>query len=255
MTNTNQLQSVLFFDGQGTFIDCGSNIDLRETSFTIEFWAKRNTVNQTDLVVEQGSITGGHELHVGFRNNNMFTLAFFGDDLNTTDRYTDGNWHHWSCLYDRDRQHQGIVYDGNLIATRDSGIYQGSGNFYIGSRQGTQDFFDGVITELRLWNDIRTASEIQSNMNERLTGKEKGLIAYWPLDEGEGNLAKDRAKNGHNGTIASPTWKQMEVPIQPASHKESLGTGLQDYAYWYRWKQSLPQSSDSESFRRGRIWS
>lgn len=35
---------------------------------------------------------------------------------------------------------------------------------------------------------------------------------------------------------------------------QSLGTGLEDYGYWYRWKQSLPKQTDSKTFRRGRIW-
>jgi hypothetical protein len=33
-----------------------------------------------------------------------------------------------------------------------------------------------------------------------------GLVAYWPLDEGNGTLADDESGNGHNGIIAGPMW-------------------------------------------------
>ena len=33
-----------------------------------------------------------------------------------------------------------------------------------------------------------------------------GLVAYWPLDEGNGTLAGDQSGNGHNGIITGPMW-------------------------------------------------
>ncbi len=34
-----------------------------------------------------------------------------------------------------------------------------------------------------------------------------GLVAHWPLDEGDGNVAHDASGNGHDGTLdGDPTW-------------------------------------------------
>lgn len=39
-----------------------------------------------------------------------------------------------------------------------------------------------VFDEIRIWNIARTAEEIKGNENEKLTGKEEGLIAYWDFN-------------------------------------------------------------------------
>jgi hypothetical protein len=38
---------------------------------------------------------------------------------------------------------------------------------------------------------VRTAAEIASTMNQRLTGKEPGLVGYCRFDEGSGLSAAD----------------------------------------------------------------
>ena len=38
--------------------------------------------------------------------------------------------------------------------------------------------------------------------------EEKGLIAYWPFDEGSGNTAKDVSGKGHNGTIYGAKYEK-----------------------------------------------
>lgn len=35
---------------------------------------------------------------------------------------------------------------------------------------------------------------------------EKRLVAYWPMDEGEGDVIKDESGSGHDGTIKGATW-------------------------------------------------
>lgn len=54
--------------------------------------------------------------------------------------------------------------------------------------------------------------------------------------------------------VASPLKQQAAEP--PAKEDAVLhATGLEDYGYWLRWKQSLPaMSGDGKPFRRGIIW-
>jgi hypothetical protein len=41
---------------------------------------------------------------------------------------------------------------------------------------------DGLLDEVRAWNDIRTSTEISDNYNKRLAGTETGLVAYYPFE-------------------------------------------------------------------------
>ncbi|NER19432.1 MAG: LamG domain-containing protein [Symploca sp. SIO1C2] len=211
-----KLPSVLTFDGKDDFIDCGSGINLTNTSFTIEFWAKRQTVGKWHMIVFQGEQQKHQGLHIGFRNSDVFTLAFYGDDLNTG-QYTDSDWHHWSCVYNHERQQQIIYCDGELEACRQPANYQGTGNLYIGALKGTSAFFEGQLADLRIWQGVRTPQEIQDAMNSRLTGNESGLLAYWPLDEGKGTTITDKTGNGNDGKITGAVWEKMEIPFEDAA--------------------------------------
>ena len=57
--------------------------------------------------------------------------------------------------------------------------------FTVGARlnNGTaKDFFDGVLDEVRVWNDVRTPSEVDTYMDTELTGTESNLMAYYPFE-------------------------------------------------------------------------
>jgi hypothetical protein len=55
-----------------------------------------------------------------------------------------------------------------------------------------------MIDEVRIWNVVRTPDEIQSYIRQPLTGKEKGLLGYWPFDDA---TAKDRTDNEIDGAF------------------------------------------------------
>jgi hypothetical protein len=60
------------------------------------------------------------------------------------------------------------------------------------------EYFHGDIDEIRIWNVARTPEQLRAAMNERLSGKEPGLVAYWPFDDG---TPRDLTGNGNNGAI------------------------------------------------------
>ncbi|HND55657.1 MAG TPA: hypothetical protein PLV92_24750, partial [Pirellulaceae bacterium] len=71
--------------------------------------------------------------------------------------------------------------------------------------------FQGQLDDLRVWNGVRSASEIQSNMLTRFTGAESGLIGLWDFEEGAGSTVTDRTASHYNGSFSSPapTWTAL----------------------------------------------
>lgn len=51
----------------------------------------------------------------------------------------------------------------------------------IHSVSGADELYDGWIVDVRIWNVIRTGTEITNNKYIRLTGSETGLAAYYPF--------------------------------------------------------------------------
>ena len=62
-------------------------------------------------------------------------------------------------------------------------------------------YFKGELDEIRIWNSVRSQSQIQDYMCRTLENplNETNLIGYWRLDEGSGQVAHDLS--GHNHTV------------------------------------------------------
>ena len=74
-----------------------------------------------------------------------------------------------------------------------------AGVLRIGMSPPTSDeFFNGFLDEIRIWNTARTQAEIQTTMNTTLAGNEPGLVGYWNFDDGTAN---DLSPNGNYGTL------------------------------------------------------
>lgn len=87
--------------------------------------------------------------------------------------------------------------------------------FWIGYSYDTPRYFDGDISECRIWNRILTAEEIQAKDHfYYTTPQSEGLVAYWKFDEGQGINVTDYA-NGNNLTANKElTWKAVELPAK-----------------------------------------
>ncbi|MBK7827372.1 LamG domain-containing protein [Nannocystis sp.] len=170
----------LVFDGDAQRIDVGVAPALAEASFTIEFWAKRTAGSgRTSLLVGQGDPARDRGLHIGFRDHTKLLFGFWNNDLEGPPEQ-DLEWHHWACVYQVGGLRQ-IYRDGLVIAEdRPPQSYLGKGPLTLG---GAFDHgFPGTLADVRVWRRARTAAEIQATMSHRLTGRELGLVAHWPLD-------------------------------------------------------------------------
>ena len=71
----------------------------------------------------------------------------------------------------------------------------------------TQDFaswgFSGEIDEVRLWNVVRTPTQIYQNAFNRLNGNEAGLVAYYNFDRTNSTVLSDLGPNRLNGTLSA----------------------------------------------------
>ena len=76
-----------------------------------------------------------------------------------------------------------------------------------------QNAFTGTIDEVRIWNRPRSSYELLGDMNQRLTGRELGLAAYWRFDEAAGDTVFDQTDQRINGTIHAAQWVTSDAPV------------------------------------------
>ncbi|MCC5633836.1 Tc toxin subunit A [Nostoc sphaeroides CHAB 2801] len=155
-------RSVLQFNGQNNYVNCGNGINLAKSSFTVAFWAKPEDNSKFRTVVSQGTGDQNKGLHIGFRSDGNFTFAFFADDLDIL--ITDLKWHHWCCVYDHTIHRQIVYCDGKYVIHRDtSGDYQGEGDLYLGWTpwRDTKYYFKGQLADICIWNKALNDKEIE----------------------------------------------------------------------------------------------
>ncbi|KAG5489799.1 hypothetical protein GH5_00682 [Leishmania sp. Ghana 2012 LV757] len=68
--------------------------------------------------------------------------------------------------------------------------------------------FIGFAAEVRVWQHTRTAAELARDARRPLTGNEDGLCAYFPLNEGYGNVIMDYAAHHEHALLpyGEPYW-------------------------------------------------
>lgn len=193
----------LLLDGATQYVLLPSNSYYQNHNFSMEVWAKRNSSNSGDWIFGQGVTGQNIGLHIGFRESNGFSFALYADDLEQGQPNASLSWQHLALTYDAGTQTQKMYIDGVLVNTRVSfGVYNGSGQFYIGrSAWSLSDAFDGSLDEVRLWNYVRSESEINDNRILALRGDEPGLLGLYHFDEPSGSIVYDASPNGINGTI------------------------------------------------------
>jgi hypothetical protein len=179
--DTQPLDIYLSLDGVDDYIDLGTEINLTNTPFTIEFWARRASIDKAQDLITQDIENNG--LRIGFKNTNVLTFSFSEIELDTPIPYADNSWHHYALAFEPEGYTRYIYVDGNLIAfeSHENGQpYINQGSVLVG--KSDHSYFHGDIDDIRFFSTVRTAEAILSSKNSALTQNTEFLAAYYPLD-------------------------------------------------------------------------
>lgn len=147
-------------------------------------------------------------LSVSFGGTNYFVLnngTYNGSLLDNT-------WHHVAIV--RSGTLLSFYADGTLLGTRTvvgSADISSTASLRIGHDIPTNNTFEGVLSQVRIWNQARPVSAIQGTMNLELSGSETGLTGYWPLNEGNGQVVTDKTGTA-NGQLGSSSGNDNYDP-------------------------------------------
>jgi len=216
---TEQEIKMLQFDGVGDHVDCGQNVLSGDTDFTVSAWIKTTTTSQGVIIQQRDPDGYNGEYALGVLSTGVVRIWTYKDDYKwsvaSTDPINDGKWHHVAAVQS---DNEGMLYIDGVEAGADSGgraALDGSLNTYIGADvRDNIAYFQGLIAEVRVWNCARAPEQIKANMKHFLTGREPGLVGYWRLNEGVGNIAKDITGTS-DGAIRQCSWIDTIPPSTP----------------------------------------
>ncbi|MCX8131412.1 MAG: hypothetical protein N3I35_15130 [Clostridia bacterium] len=167
-------------------------------AFTIELWFRRYREGAEVEVLAAGSRMETFEIHLGGESgsNSVRFIPIPGFYVDTTaECFTSEHWVHLACVYDpRQMPKPARIYINGIeqkttqqnIGIRHTLKDTPFNGLFIGCRGNKKYYFEGEITDIRLWNKARTGSEIRENMSFRLLSTEENLIGNWPLLDGGG---------------------------------------------------------------------
>ena len=230
------LEQNMSFDGANDYVEVPHKAVLNPQQFTISVWAK----------VEGGQgqwrspITSRHEpplqgyiIYAGTNNKWQFWVGNCGrgwGGLGASDVVLN-TWTHVAATYDGNQLK--LYINGELTQSGQVGyVPNPTSPLRIGAgttEKNSSLFFCGKITEVRIWNHARTPEAIKEDKNYRLVGNEPGLVGYWPLTEGLGNIAYDKTPNRNHGIIYGATWNSSSS--EPQSQQPQAVVNFGEHFY------------------------
>lgn len=212
----------LTFDGQGDYAVIESSSALNSQVFTIEAWVlSNNTHNKYWFSRTTTTASEGDGVLVGFGKGRIY-FYLNGKQFIGKSNITIGEWRHIALTYNGATAllYLNGVLEGSFPCSTsfsyNSAIYLGIDQDSPNGGLDSSQFFGGLLDEVRIWDIVRSESEIRNSMRSSISGVTYGLVGYWPLDDG---TFRDKSQYSNisylNGArIIQMDW--MNVSFAPA---------------------------------------
>lgn len=143
-------------------------------------------------------------------------------------KFEKGRWYHIAAVFNTDETIS-IYINGVSIGTStvkvDLGATGAPFKIGISNSWDVNNIFKGAIDEVRVWNVIRTATEIKNNMNNTVSPASAGLLAYYNFTQSLTGDLTDLTANGLHGGIgywdnnnltkSAPNWVESYAMVVP----------------------------------------
>ena len=226
---------------------------------TIEAWFYCEDVSNSSkkqVIFEEGDDSRGFNiyiyngnLYVGGWNDDVAESNWSGTWLSTALVFSK-TWHHIALRLEggTDTPTAGSftgILDGIEFDTGDGAkVYAHTGGtnigrtantkFHDGTDNSTVTYFEGIIDELRIWNEARSIEEIRGNMYRQLSSdiiaSSSNLAAYFTMDHADGTNLRDFAGNLNDGTLNNMSNSNWITSTVLYDFRQSLDfDGVDDY--------------------------
>jgi hypothetical protein len=189
LSNANALD----FDGFNDFVQIPNVVS---GDFTVEYWMKTTSTgsggsqwyHSNGIVdAEVGGVTDdwgtsllGNKLAFGVGNPDVTIQS--GSAVNT------GNWVHVAASWKQSTGEIKLYINGVQEATQITGataLRSMPSRITFGLLQTNNQYYQGSLDEVRIWNEVRSLAQVQANMNKELNfSAEPILNAYYTFNQG-----------------------------------------------------------------------
>src|ERR1017187_6849177 len=204
------------------------------TNWSVEMWFKTHNILAGNRASQElwGKSGFWKDVWISFETNGVIGCWYSYPSPETYWAVASGagvvknlTWHHVAAVMNGTNLQ--LFVDGNNVANavgndlvnwaQDSGGAS-TGLNMLGQEQdgnfGTNDRFNGMISEFRIWTKALTQGEIQNNMNKQLLpANHSELVGYWPMGQGSGSTAADLVSTNMLTLYGNAGWTNDAPPI------------------------------------------
>ncbi len=252
----NTTGNALNFDGNNDYIELGN---VMPSTYTKEAWIKVSGTSVLNNIIGGGDNSTLYGRHTLWIPSSKLSAGHNGtwnavEDPATLDL---NKWYHVAVTYDATTTTMKLYKNGTLVSTNTSVVpFTGTAKSFIGNFIGssTTAEFSGSLDEVRIWNVVRTQSEIQTSMFDTISGNPTSLVAYYNFNQGIANGSNtgvstltDKTANANNGTLLNFSLTgNTSNWINSTTWNNWVGTTDNDYATATNWMLgTVPTSVDN----------
>ncbi len=208
LITTPLIQTVPTMDSS-TFPEGSGDWNLSTNAWTLEGWVWMGSFPINNQAIFNGAVSAGTEIYIRFGDADVpydvLQIKTHGSQFNSNTVFEPATWYHIAFVCGNNKC---ILY---VNGQQDASMDLSSTDYVIENLQlcssGSYFRTNCKMAQVRFWSRALSQNAIQDAMNREVPGTSEGLIGYWKLNEGSGDIYHDSSPNGRNLTCQqTPDW-------------------------------------------------
>lgn len=219
---------VLSFGEQGTTcvrIGNPPEVASLKNNFTVGAWGFPRTDESYRTLLDKGGRDAAISIRMGRSEKEKSPVsvrAYAEGEPAPNDPYQVGHtpadpaafencWHYYAVTYDG--QALKLYLDGAMVGAfpKKGNMDLSEGDLFFGCSDSGREPWKGYIADVAIWSTALSPDQIVALGRRSPRGDEEGLIGYWPLNEGQGEVVRDLTAHGNDGRISGGNWLTLPV--------------------------------------------
>ena len=252
--------TALTFDGRNSYLETQVTRNLEAKDVTVEMWINPSASGQDMTLFSHGDETNALELTLAKDNTlkvRIGELEYSSKGLNVKL----DEWQHVAMTYRATNQQLSVYFGGREVVTGVQTVpYSGVGPMIFGRSIRGGNYFAGQMHEARIWTKVVEMAYLIANSLRIYTGREAGLLAYYQMNEGKGDMVTDKSQ-GATAYMYGATWSTQDGKSLSFNGKDAIAvvnssrvaiTGSSDYTLEFWFKAAAGQKEDAALVANGK---